>query len=490
MTDAQFQSWLNSSTAIRIVLIEAMANVDGTETTRYLATGAYNTSASDTPANTNYLPLVTGGISFEEKLSIETTGASLSVGDIEIDNSGGARDSWLSDVWVNRQVQAFIGDPRWVRSDFRMIFNGVAADIDSKNRVTLNIKLRDKLQRLNTPVSDTKLGGTTPNKDAIIPSVFGEVHNVTPLLTNPATLEYQVHGGAVENIFEVRDNGKPVTATVTNSTGKFTLAASPAGAVTASVQGDKPSTYYNTISQLIQRIVTGYGQSVNRFVSGDLDAANLSAFDTAHTQVVGIYLGDRTNVLVACQELANSVGAQISMSRAGLLRLIQVTLPPSGTPTPIGAAQMLEHTIAVVGRTEVVSAVKLGFCKNYTVQAGLQTSIPAQHKDLFATEYITVTSTDSTTQTTYRLNVEPPQQNTLLSTSTDAQAEADRRLLNWKVTRTTYRFEGTASLLTLALGDPVTLTSARFGLSAGKLGMVTSLKPNWLNGRITVEVTI
>lgn len=489
MTDAEYQAWLDDTTSVRVVLVEVVANVSNVETTRYLSTVAYNTNATDSPANVSYLPLISGGVKFTEQISL-SGGASLSAGDIEINNAASTLDSWLDDVWVNRQVQAFIGDVRWARSDFRMIFNGIVADIDSKDRTKLNLKLRDKLQRLNTPVSDTKLGGSTPNKDAVIPSTFGEVHNISPLLITPATLEYQVHGGVVQSIMEVRDNGIPVAASVNNTTGKFTLPAAAAGAITCSVQGDKPSTYSNTISKLVQRIVTGYGKISDRFIAGDLDAVNLAAFETANQQPVGIYLSDRTNILMACQQLAGSIGAQLVMSRNGLLRLIQINLPPVTTPTAIGVSNIIANSLNIVNRTEVVAAVKLGFCKNYTIQNGLISDIPTQHKDLFATEYLTTSSVDSAVQTKYKLNAEPIQQDSLLLTYADAQAESDRRLVLNKVTRTTYRFEGTASLLSLELGQAVTLTHPRFQLSGGKLGMVVSLAPDWLTGRITVEILI
>lgn len=490
ITDAQYAAWLVDPTAIRTTLFEANVNSSGSEMTRFFATDGYVSGASDAPANQSYSPIAIGGVKITENIPI-AGGARLSVGDIEIANLAGERDSWLNDIWSSRSIKAYIGDIRWARSDFRMIFNGIISDINSRSRDRLNLVVRDKMQRLNTPVTEAKLGGSTPNKDQLIPLCFGECHNVTPLLTNPATLEYQVHNGPVENIFEVRDNGQPVNCTVYNATGKFNLLAAPAGQITASVQGYKPATtYYNTISQLVQQIATNYGKASDRFSAGDLDSTNLAAFDTAHPQPVGLYLNQRMNVLQALQALADSVGAQVVMSRTGLLQLVQIALPAVGTPTSIKSSQQVDRTISVVNRTEVVAAVKLGYCKNNTVQLSLLTAIPAQHKDLFAQEYLTVTQTDTTVQSTYNLNVEPIQINTLLMVGSDAQTEATRRLNLYKVPRTTYRLEATAGALLLTLGQAVTLYSNRFGLSAGVLGMVTALTPNWQNGHVTVEVMI
>jgi hypothetical protein len=169
MTDDAFNAWLKATTATRMIILEVFVNVGGIEITRYLSTHSYNTSASDVPANTHYDPILAlSGMRYTEQIS-PTSEASLSMGDIEIYNNGGMRDAWLNDVWVNRQAQAFIGDPKWVRSDFRMIYNGIIEDIALKSRDVLALKLRDKLQRLNTPISSAILGGTTANKDQALP---------------------------------------------------------------------------------------------------------------------------------------------------------------------------------------------------------------------------------------------------------------------------------------------------------------------------------
>jgi hypothetical protein len=558
ISDAQYSAWLRDPTAIRCLLFEVGVYSGGSEITRYLSTTGYTTGAADTPASTTYLGIGTGGLTITESVSL-TGQASLSIGDIKVANQAGERDSWLADVWTNRPIAAFLGDVRWPRADFRPVFSGVVADIGSEDRGTLNLILSNKLQRLNTAVSDVKLGGivsyaqsgttvtvtkarhgrnvgspvevhptsgtavvgvytilATPtvdtftytagtslttsglmtlggvNADNIIPLVFGECHNITPLLVDGRLLEYQCHGGPVQDIFEVRDNGKPVAATVTNATGTFRLLAAPAGAITASVQGDTPAgtDYANTVAQLVQRIVTGFGVTASLFTSGDLDAASLAAFDAAHQQPVGLYLTDRSNVLAACQQLAATLQAQLVMTRAGLLRLVQISFPPAGTPTVIAQSSQIDRTLTIVARSTVAAAVKLNYVKNWTVQPGLQTAIPAEHKEMFASEWWTVTSVNAAVAAAYKLNAEPVPSDTLLLTREDAQAEADRRLVIASQVRTTYRFEGTAAHMELELGQAVTLFSNRFGLAGGALGVVTSLAPDWQNCHVTVEITV
>lgn len=736
-----FAAWLKDPAAVRVALIEVGVKTAGLETTRYLSTKPYVTSPTDSPANQFYLPVVTTGLQFTEQLDLEGQG-NFNAGDIEISNYNGERDAWLDDIWDNHPIKVWIGDPRWIRADFQLIFNGVVATIGSKSRDVLNIVLRDKLQRLNTPVTDTKIGGSDANKDDVVSLTFGEAHNVTPQLTNPVTLEYQVHDNTIERIIEVRDNGKPVGIAASLGSGRFTLNRPSAGAITASIQGDAPGgSYNNTIASLVKRIVSGYGKASDRFsgttqlaagnydyvledlasfsrastatyidvtgsiltmptqtlrtadyttgvartliedsatnyatasatlttgwtgaasntngnnyrgisyrqiakvlssnnesrslqVAGilanqimcltlavradtvsnaliglfdftnsswganadavctiiagpgsisqfsgggwivsslsttvdtviqivrkytlnctggvriypgsytsttigdailatrvqveavaslssngtsyiptttatvtragdvamtwnDIDGKNFTLFDSLHPQPVGVYADGRTNVLELCQQLANSVDAQLVMSRTGLLRLIQLTIPGTGTPVVVTEAQMVERSLKIQSRPFVKGAVMLGFNKNYTVQEGLLTSIPEAHKTLFAMEWLTATVTEPTVIADYKLNDAPPQTDTMLCKRTDAQVEAQRRLDMWKVPRTVFQFEGTADLLaTLELGSAITIFNRRFNLQNGKTGIVVSLAPNWLNGRVTVGVLV
>jgi len=489
MTDAAFLAWLKSSAAYRVVLIEAAVQIGGVESVVYLATKPFTTGPGDAPANTTYLPIATVAKLFTEQLSLDSEGG-LSAGDLEIENVGGARDAWAGPgyVWKNRVIKAYIGDVRWGRADFQMIFNGIVADIAPRGRQALALKLRDKLQRLNTAISEVKLGGASEQRDALLPIALGQVFNVTPLLTNGAILKYQVHAGAIDSIIEVRDNGAPVEFTADPATGTFQLPplGDPVGVVTASVRGAAVGGYVDTAAQLMKRLVTSYGKTSDRFTDADLDLANIATFDAAHQQPLGVYSTARQNVLAACQMLLSSVGAQLVMSRLGLARLIKVALPGAGTPFVIRPEHMAGQ-LEPKGRTDVVGAVKLGFAKNWTVQdAGTLANLPEVHKALFAEEWLTTTKTDATTLATYRLNAEPVQIDTMLLTRADADTEAQRRLDLWKVPRTTYEFEGVPELLSLELGQAVTVYAPRFGMNAGVAGIVISLAPDWETGRVTV----
>lgn len=481
MTDAEFTEWLKYG-GRAVTLVEV-----STETPRYLSTVAYTTLPTDTPANLGYTPIVASGVSFTERLSLDGK-ASLSYGDIEIHNEDGSFDTWLDDVWVNRAITIAVGDITWPRGQFVTLFSGVVASFESRSPGRLNIVLRDKMERLNTPVTEAELGGTSENKDRIIPITLGEAHNVSPLLVDAANHIYQVNNGPCERIIEVRDNGVPVTKTDNLSAGKFTLVASPAGTITASVQGVTP--YVNTVAGCVKTLVKSYGTPSERFTDSDIDLTNFSSFDTANPQPVGVYLSDRSNVLSVAQQLSESVGGTLAMSREGKLRLIKLVFPVASHSVEIGESDYEAGSFQLKSRPEVLAGVRLNFCKNWTVQTTLDTGIPSEHKDLFAQEWLTTVVRDSGTATAYRLYAEPEEVPIMLLKRSDAEAEAQRRLNLWKTQRNVYSFRGFAHLLRLELGQQVLLKSKRFGLSEGKRGIVVGINSDWISKRADIEVII
>lgn len=528
-------TWLQSQTAVRALFaIITIKNTSGViQPDIYISTAGYITKDSAV----RFLPIMSNNFNITEKLSIQSGGASMSFGDIEIDNLNGEYDSWLTDyIWKNGKIQVYFGDPLWTpannitafKSTYELIFDGVIEDIDSKSRTVLNIKIRDKLQRLNTPIETpegapdnrynkvqavgvwTAAGGQN-NQDTMRPIIFGEVHNVEPVLLDPSNIEYIVNNGPTEQLIELRDNGVPIynpttlssgVSTYNSNTGIFRLSKPLYGTLTASVQGLKETVnlttgaievgYTNRIAKLICLIISKYINSANKFTAADLDLTNLQAFDAAHTQPVGLHVGDRENALSVCQMLADSVGAQLFITRAGKLQLLKLATPASATFT-ITDDDILYQSLEISERPEVVAAVKIGYNKNYTIQSGLLSGIPEAHKTMFASEWDPVTSTDATVKANYQLNVDPVQKDTFLQVKSDAETEASRLLNYYKVPKTVFKFNARSRLMSLTLGQNVTLVHKRFGLynnGSGKLGQVVSLSPNWLKSTVTVEVIV
>ena len=92
------------------------------------------------------------------------------------------------------------------------------------------------------------------------------------------------------------------------------------------------------------------------------------------------------------------------------------------------AADMDARSLAVSERPAVKATARLGYALNATPQtSGLAGGLPASSASALGQAWLTVTSTDATTASTYKLDAQPPQADTLLIDTTEATAEAERR---------------------------------------------------------------
>ncbi|WP_323142709.1 hypothetical protein [Massilia phyllosphaerae] len=481
ISDEQYAAWLDDSTAQRVTLYRVGCVSGGVQVTRRLSNRHFTGSAA-----APYSAVIAKDLEIARSISMDGD-AKLSAGDVEVWNVSGELDSWFADVWANQRVEVYVGDARWEEADFRLSFVGNLADIaygaDGKTAV---LKFRDALQRLNTPLSEAKFADGT-----LIPGAFGEVPNVTPVYDR-VTGRYYYHWAAAEGLIEPRNDGVPRTVDVTDepTNGRFSFNANTVGTITCSAQGDKTGGIYrNRIAQLVQLFATQYGKESTRMTADDIDTLNLTLFDAANQQPVGLAILDRTNVLTAMALIASSKGAQVIPSMLGKLRLIQYAIPAAASLS-IPRSMQVQDSLAPVARSTVAAAVQIRYCRNYTVQPNLQTSPPPEHRQMFATEWRSYTAVDAATQAAYRLYADPAPIDTCLLTPADAQAEAERRLAIVKVPRTTYRVELTPAGMLVELGEARNLFSDRFGLDAGKPGLVTSLTTNFGNYAVTAELTV
>lgn len=504
LSTAEFEAWLDNSSAIRCILVEVVANINGIDTLIYLSNKNFNTGPSDLPANTAYLPLLGSGVTFNQNISLDGS-ASLSFGDISVSNINGELDSWLNYIWTNKPISVYLGDVTFSRANFTLIHKGYVQDVSSKDKSTLNISLRDVLQKVNTPVTSATIGGAQPNSTSLVPLVFGEVYNITPVVVDSVNLVYQVHNGPIERIIEVRDNGVPLTEgtgyTVNLSAGKFTLLNSPAGTITCSVQGEKTSidlatgslitnTYTNTIAKIIGVICRKYANA--KITAQELDLVSFYAFDADNKAPVGIYLTNTVNAIQVCQELAASVGGYFTGNSIGQLSLLQIKSPQSGGKS-IDDNYILENSCKLDTKLQVKGSIKLGYCKNWTVQTSLLTGIPEDHKQLLGLEYLTVSEKDIQILAAYDLAEEPAAKNTLLVSNTPTayvSQEASRQLDLWKVPRFIYTLELPSKYLNIKLGSMVTLNHSRFGLSNNTYAQVISVQVDWSLGKVTLGVLV
>lgn len=747
-----FKDWLQRTDIVKTVVVQVAPLVSGVATDFYLST--HDLVLADGTACT---PIIKSDISLTESLNLDYT-SSISYGDISVANNTGAYDTWLTStyIWANKPISVYLGElpPAGNSVDlvnFELIFSGLVSDIDSKDATTINLKLRDNLQVINTSISEALLGDynptnlvnyTNPYRANLIPICYGEVHNITPMLTAPALLEYRVHLDDVEQIVEVRDNGVPVAFTQVGG-GSFRLVYPAKGTITCSVQGAKKTanyvtsitdlTYTNTAANTIATIL------LDKIPYSSIDT---TSFTTLAQQPVGLYLTERANILSTCQDLAKGCGVVFGASRTGQYQLTsinppaeksfyvgsyevapysvtfkpdgtkmyvigaasdrvrqftlatpwdistatleatsglistqdttatevqfssdgtrmfvlgnsndriyqytlstpwQVTtasytgisiytgtetnpnglafsqdglnlyyvgatldtiyqfslstawdissatqvstlsisakegsstgiafstdgtclyligvgsdsihtyylstpwlvstakfaesvsitnsdnapqsiaisndgmniyisgdtnnriyqysletawLPSSLTPPIIGESDIIYNSLQISNKIPVQAGFKIGYAKNWTVQANLTTGIPAEHKDLYNTEYLEVSASNLSVSNSYGITTEPQLEQTYLIREDDASDLANTKLDLYSTPRKVYSMRCISRWLYLEPGDPVRLKFTRFGLTYGVLGRVVTTKPNWLRNYIDIEVLV
>ena len=283
----------------------------------------------------------------------------------------------------------------------------------------------------------------------------------------------------------------PVAFTKSLSTGKFTLNQAPFGQITCSVQGALDGVnYYNTIPNIIKLIVKSYGPVATRLTDSDIDLTNFSTFNTLYPSAVGVYCTSRENMLDICNQLAGSIGAQVTFSPTGLLKLVRLDMSGTGVQHTIQPEDIELQSLVVQEKAPVRGTTKLGYCKNWTVQtSGLAAGIEPSSVNLFNTEYLYSSITNTTTTANYNLSTEPEAEPTLLITASGATTESTRRNNLFSQARVIYGMTAYSHLLFVELGDNITLTNSRFGLN-NTSGIVVSISRDWITGRVVLGVLV
>ncbi len=482
----EFQQWLFRDRQ-RCVLIEAKAYSGGAEVTRYFSNRAYITEPSDTPANEPYDDVLLSTPTFTSKLSQLFTGRSIPAwGDLIITNESGARDAWFADAWDGRGLKIYLGDPTWRRADFRLILDGVVTDIGSPQRDQISLGISDKSWMLNVAAQTTLMGGATSNLDQPQPLSYGPCFNVTPVLEDAATYTYRVHGGPINDVTDVRDNGVSVAYTKDLANGRFLLTAAPAGQITADVQGAKPGgVYLVKCADILQDLITAHSQ----LTAADLDAANFAAFNATCPQTLNLYVKDRLNLIDLVDQLVTSVGGFWTLSRGGLLQLGRLAAPTGAAVLALTADDIRPLQLSISGRQLPIATVLLGYQKNWTVQtSGLAGAVTAANVALYGAPYQVAKGEDLSLFTAHKLAQQPAVQETLMAFYADAAAEAVRVQALFATPRTTYSAAGYVAPYTTNLGDEISLTHPRFGFSAGADAISVGIAEEITENRATLDL--
>ena len=486
MNIEQMREWADSGDFLPCYLIEVQV-FDGTEErTLYLSDRGFVTEASDTPSNTSYVPVVADIGTITERLSVNGS-ASVGHGSITLSNMGGESDHYLDYIWDNRPLKILLGDVKWPRSEFFTVFSGSTERLNARSSTSLELLVRDRLNLLNGPVSEL----TTAN-ERTVPCSFGDVSNVPSLLVDPAHLTYQVHPSSVELIAEVRDNGVPVAFSGQEADGKFQLAASPIGDVTAVVLGDSSGGFSRDCAGLVRKLITNYGPETGRATIDEIDGENFSQFALDHPDCLGLFLEGRENLLSVLSQLTGSVNSSLIVGKQGKFKLVHLQAPELAPEpaTVITPADMAENSFKPMSREPISAAVKLAYNRNYLPLSTPAGGLPDAHKDTLQEEWKFVKAVDEDIAAKYRLNVEPVTKESLLQVTEDAQQQVEALLELFSVQRYIYTLRCFFWVMPIGIGDLIKVHYPRFGFENGRNALVVGAKTAWSKGYVDLEIFV
>ena len=491
------------------------------------ATQSYTTGPTDTPDNTPANTFYEGRIQQPANISrtcfsdAKTTGRTqIGYGDMVLVNNDGALDGLLAYSFAGRAITIKLGvvapnsnrAPTWVT-----VIKGTMEQAELSWQKVI-IRVRDRQQDVAKPLqqvryagSNVLLGGVLNGLEGVAndlkgkpkPQVFGRVFNVAPPQVNTDRRIYQVHaGGALSALLAAYDRGAPLSvgAVYTSqadmeanaptagqyrvwndaTAGCFVrLGGAPTGTITVdAVQGAAVAN--RTVGQLYSQILQAAGISPS-----DINSADITALDAAAPYEAGVYAPYDQDItaLELLDTLCASVGAWYGCDASGAFRIGQIAVPSGAAVGTITATDILKIE-RVSSRDPGVGIpawkMKIGYQRIYSVQNDLTAAVTDARKAYLAEEYRRVESSDASVKTA---NLTSPELEflTVLTSASDAAAEADRRLAIYKVRRDMYQLTirvDAALAAALDIGKIVTLQVARFGMSAGKNFLIIGIRTN------------
>jgi hypothetical protein len=490
----------------------------------YYATQGFVSGAADTPANTYYDPRIQQPANMQRSCfsAGTTTGATtVGYGDMVLVNNDGGLDYLLNYSFGGRAIEIKIGTitPNQATPTWTTLIKGTMEQAAfSWGQVT--IKVRDRQQDLMVPLQTTTYTGAnvlpagvegvaTDLKGKRKPLLYGQVKGVSPPCVNTSKLIYQLSATALQSVDAVYDRGVALTAGTDYGTqaameltaptagqyrtwlagGCIRLGSTATGTLTVdATQGATAAA--RTAAQIMQAILLKGGIS-----AGDISSADVTALDAACSYPLGVYMGhgQETTGAALIDEVANSIGAWWGVDRLGIFRMGRIVVPTGTAVGEISAVDILSidrTNTSDTGAGVPAWSVSVGYARVYTPSDDLAGAVTAAEKARMKEEYRRAIVTDAATKTA---NTYSPELvfDTQLIAEADATAEATRRRTMYGARRDMLqlRVRLDASLAAIIdLGQIITVTLNRYGLSAGKKFLIVGIRTDMQNNIFDLTV--
>lgn len=434
-------------------------------------------------------------------------------GEVEISNGDGELDTVVQAYAVDgRNVVIRFGPYMGAYSDFSVIANVLGTGWET-DRDNVRIPVRDWTFLLDQPLQTNLYAGSggAEGGDDLEgkpkPLCFGRVRNMTPPLVDSTNVIYQVHDGTVYAIDGVFESGASITldagvgtggdvvdytalvaASVTagqyatcKAEGLFKLGSSPTGLITADVRGDVVGgDYVNGVDTVVQRILfTRAGLEEAR-----VNKTSFAQLATSASGEMGWFIGhqSRPSTAEVVDAIVRGVAGFWGAGRDGRIRAGRLSVPENVSPVyALDEISILD--LRIEDQPIPRYRQRVAYKPNWTPgQVDLAASVTASRRQFLTERERSVGSIDTTVQVRHPEALDTAALVSPFESSTDAQTlcdellslhKRDRIVIRVRVARLSYLFD---------LGQALSVTWARHGLSSGRTLILVGIEEDARTG--------
>lgn len=461
---SDFINWLESLDQRRTVLVEVDYLNEGSSGTLYLANRPFISQVSDVLRSVPYDDVILGGLTYGRHMGGQVSGSfGLSVGSIDLAASPEIVTA-SGYEFAGQEVRVYLGDQRWVRDDFQLVAVLTAESLVPTGRAQYSLKFRTERLDLNEPLNNAVFV-TGPNVDAVKPVCFGDCFNIRPVQVDDAGLVWAVHDGAVAFIGDVRVDGSVVSASKNTAAGTITLSSKPTGTLTADVVGAGGIDVKTILTEILSRL-------------GGIQIDSVS-LDALPTDSIGLYSRSGISFRQAFDALLKNFGGFWGFTRLNVFKAGRVVRPIGGSADLLTPDDIILDGVSFDRRIRPASAIDLKYRKNYTTQ----------NANGFEEGFSTVRKENSGITYVYP-DAELKEAETLLSLSSAADIEAERRRIFYSTPLKTFTVNAFALPFAYEIGQEIRLIYPYFEMENGVDAIVLSIKDDPLQGVTQLKVLI
>jgi hypothetical protein len=472
---------------------EGDGGAEGSLATLYFSDRGYTSHPTDTPESLWYEGRLMAGFRVERRIIGRDGigGITRVASDGALVNDDGGLDTLRRDYSIEgRSARFYVGRPTDARADFILVASGIIERVWT-DLSSMRINFSDGVARLDRMVNQVTYSGSGVTeggadlKGKYKPKCYGDAENVSPPLVNNSLLIYQVNDGSVNDVTAVYDRGISLTKgsdytsltdmetnapsagnyRVWKAGGYFRLGSTPAGTVTADVEGDDAGGYITKTAEIVERIL----ESQALFSAAEINETSFAQMNVDASAEVGIWIGTEGQTIEAViNSLLIGAGAFGGFSRLGEFTVGVVYAPPS-----LAVASFTEEDIFEIERLPLPSSIEpiiwraqVAYQRNYTVQSDLAAGVTAARRSYATESQRTETLEDASVSSRYILAKEYAAES-FYRDQADAVIEASRLIGLWGAPRSIFRVVVPIRAIARDLGEVVNIKHPRHGLTNG-----------------------